>query len=463
MIRENQRSFTALHVLSDSVVIVCAFLLAHFLRFVVFQGKDALWTSGYYVLFSLMSVFIFLFLYAMFGLYEFSPVRGTNLTRELERVVKANLIGTAILLAVLFVTREIDVSRWMLAFFFVINTILISFNRFLMRCLLRHYQRLGFHQRRVLIVGSSDSAKRYFDAVTKNKNFGLKPIGQVGIGSRKFPGLKRLGGFDRLGEILEQEHVDEVVAALSLDESQFIAQVIQDCEKYGVKVSLIPFYADLISMHPYIDEVGGLPLINIRRIPLDNVVNAWIKRAMDICGSLVLILMVSPILLVAAIGTKLSSPGPIIFKQVRVGLNKQEFVMYKFRSMRVNSTQTTGWSKDVDPRKTRFGSLIRKCSVDELPQLFNVLKGDMSLVGPRPEVPFFVNQFKETIPLYMVKHQVRPGITGWAQVNGLRGDTSIEDRIKHDLFYIENWSVLLDIKILFMTVGKALINSEKLT
>ena len=170
---------------------------------------------------------------------------------------------------------------------------------------------------------------------------------------------------------------------------------------------------------------------------------------MDICAALLLILITSPFMLIAAIGVKLSSPGPIIFHQTRVGRNKRLFQMYKFRSMRVNAQESTGWTKQDDPRKTKFGSFIRKTSIDELPQFFNVLKGDMSLVGPRPEVPHFVEQFKETIPLYMLKHLVRPGITGWAQVHGYRGDTSIEGRIQHDIWYIEHWSLGLDIRIIF--------------
>ena len=183
---------------------------------------------------------------------------------------------------------------------------------------------------------------------------------------------------------------------------------------------------------------------------------------MDIVGALALILLTSPIMLLTAVGVRLSSPGPVIFKQKRVGLNKREFYMYKFRSMRLNDSADTGWSTQRDDRKTRFGAFIRKFSIDELPQFFNVLKGDMSLVGPRPEVPYYVEQFKEEVPLYMVKHQVRPGITGWAQVNGLRGDTSIEERIRHDVYYIENWTLLFDIKILFMTLLKGIKNQEKL-
>ena len=202
--------------------------------------------------------------------------------------------------------------------------------------------------------------------------------------------------------------------------------------------------------------------MNIRHIPLDNWVNAAAKRALEMLGSLALIICTSPIMLVAAIGVRLSSPGPVIFKQERVGRNKKPFMMYKFRSMRVNAAQDTGWSRNTDPRKTKFGAILRKFSIDELPQFFNVLKGDMSLVGPRPEVPHYVQQFKEEIPLYMVKHQVRPGITGWAQVNGLRGDTSIEERVRYDIYYIENWNFFFDLKILFMTLVRGVVNQEKL-
>ena len=252
-----------------------------------------------------------------------------------------------------------------------------------------------------------------------------------------------------------------MVLAIPAEDNARVPGLISVCEKTGTKASIIPFYAAYLPSNPQIDDLDGLALINLRRIPLDNLGNAFLKRAEDILGSLVLILLTSPLMLIAAVGVKLSSPGPILFCQERVGRDKKVFRMYKFRSMRVNTKQQTGWSTDTDPRKTRFGALIRKCSIDELPQLFNVLRGDMSLVGPRPEIPFYVEQFKEEIPRYMVKHQVRPGITGWAQVCGFRGDTSIEKRIEHDLYYIENWNLLFDVKILLMTVFKA-VNSEKL-
>ena len=240
-------------------------------------------------------------------------------------------------------------------------------------------------------------------------------------------------------------------------------QIIMACEKAGVKLSIIPTYVRYMSSAPQFDELNGIPMLNIRRIPLDNWANAFWKRTMDIVGSLALIVLTSPIMLVCALGVKLSSPGPVIFQQERVGRGKKHFYMYKFRSMRVNGRQQTGWSSDRDDRKTRFGAFLRKFSLDEFPQFFNVLRGDMSLVGPRPEVPYYVKQFKEEIPLYMVKHQVRPGITGWAQINGLRGDTSIEKRIEYDIYYIEHWSLMFDIKILLLTVFRGkFVNHEQL-
>ena len=263
-------------------------------------------------------------------------------------------------------------------------------------------------------------------------------------------------------DVLNKYKPDEVVCALDISDSKYLENVVSDCEKSGTKISIIPFCYKYIPSQPYIDQIGSIPLINIRRIPLDNLGNAFTKRAIDILGSLVLIILTSPIMLTTAIIIKCTSKGPVIFKQNRVGLNKKLFTMYKFRSMKVNSQEETGWSTNSDPRKTKFGSFIRKFSIDELPQFFNVLKGDMSLIGPRPELPHFVDNFKNEIPLYMVKHQVKPGITGLAQVNGFRGDTSIKKRIEYDIYYIENWNILMDISILFQTAFKGLKNNEQI-
>ena len=234
------------------------------------------------------------------------------------------------------------------------------------------------------------------------------------------------------------------------------------CEKSGVHTKFIPDYNKIIPTKPYTEDILGLPVINIRYVPLSNTFNAMVKRVMDIFGSIAAIIVSSPVMALMCILIKITSPGPLIYKQERVGLHNKTFWMYKFRSMEIQpeAEEKKAWTVKNDPRVTGIGKFMRRTSIDELPQLFNILKGDMSLVGPRPERPFFVEKFREEIPRYMVKHQVRPGLTGWAQVNGYRGDTSIRKRIDCDLYYIENWSIGFDIKILFLTIFNGFINKN---
>ena len=234
------------------------------------------------------------------------------------------------------------------------------------------------------------------------------------------------------------------------------------CEKAGVHTQFVPDYHNIIPTKPYTEDLQGLPVINIRYVPLSNTFNAMLKRIVDIFGAFVAIILFSPVMLFSCIMIKLTSPGPLIYRQTRVGLHNKPFEMYKFRSMEVQTEEKEkkAWTVKNDPRVTGFGKFMRHTSIDELPQLFNILKGDMSLVGPRPERPQFVEKFREEIPRYMVKHQVRPGMTGWAQINGYRGDTSIKRRIEFDLYYIENWTVGLDIKILILTIFKGFINKN---
>ena len=249
---------------------------------------------------------------------------------------------------------------------------------------------------------------------------------------------------------------------MNLNEYHKLEQIVAICEKSGVHTKFVPDYYNFISTNPYTEDLDGLPVINIRNVPLTNTVNRMIKRLIDIIGSIVALILFSPIMLVVAILVKKSSPGPIFFAQERIGLGNKPFKMYKFRSMGVQDPKKEAkeWTTKNDARVTPVGRIIRKTSLDELPQFWNVLKGDMSLIGPRPERPLFVEKFKEEIPRYMIKHQVRPGLTGWAQVNGYRGDTSIRKRIDCDLYYIENWTLGLDFKILFLTFFKGFVNKN---
>lgn len=273
---------------------------------------------------------------------------------------------------------------------------------------------------------------------------------------------ERLGTVADLDYVLEQTDVEEIIIALQTEDYDDMRLVGAAADRFGTYLTLVPFYNDAIPRRPEIDSVQGVKLVNLRSMPLANAFNSAFKRAADIVLSMLIIIITSWFMLLIALGVKLSSPGPVFFRQERVGRDNKSFMMLKFRSMRVNDESDTAWSTDEDPRKTKFGQFIRKLSIDELPQFFNVFKGDMSIIGPRPEIPFYVERFRTTVPRYMLRHQVRPGVSGWAQVNGYRGDTSIEKRIEYDLWYIEHWSIWLDIRIFFRTIFGGFINSEKL-
>ena len=462
MIKENQRLLNRLHVLSDGVIVYLSLPIAFWIRFYLLpNGIITVPLSQYLALGTILTA-VQLFAYAAFGLYQ--SFRKTRLRRELEKLWLAGALVMGALLSFLFVQHYIDFSRLTLVIWFVLSTGALSCKRIVLRRGLRYFRQRGYNQKHVLLIGGGEMARTYWDTVRSDRELGYAPIGYVSAYPQKgLRELKWLGGYEKLGRVLDKNLPDEVVCAIAPEDYGRMAEIIEACEKTGTKLSIIPFYAKYMPSNPQFDELDGIPLLNFRRIPLDNWANAFCKRAMDIIGSLTLIILSSPVMLACAIGVKLSSPGPVLFKQERIGRDKKPFYMYKFRSMRVNNGESTAWSTDHDERKTKFGAFMRKCSLDELPQFFNVLKGDMSLVGPRPEIPYYVEKFKEDVPLYMVKHQVRPGITGWAQVNGLRGDTSIKARVEHDVYYIEHWSLLFDIEILLTTVfGGKFVNSEAL-
>ncbi|MDR1961117.1 MAG: undecaprenyl-phosphate glucose phosphotransferase [Gracilibacteraceae bacterium] len=449
MIKENQRFLNYIHIFTDAFCLLLAVLAAYGLRFSVLPGAAEHLPLAYYLRAGLALTPLFLVLYSLWGLYE--SFRSRPVGEEIFLLAQANTAGFAAALALSALLKSVNFSRLALLFFFVFSIAAMSGKRLLLRLALRRLRAKGYNIKHVLLIGAGPLARDYLGALAGNQDLGYQVVGYVSAGG-ELPDLTRLGGFADLEALLEQQMPDEVVAALEMEDFSYLRRVIHICEKTGTKVSLIPFYAEYIPARPAVDEIDGLPLINIRRIPLDNAGNALLKRTLDICGSLFLIVLTSPLMLLLTLLVKISSPGPVIFRQERLGRGKKPFVMYKFRTMIVNDEAQTAWSTDRDARRTRIGAFLRKFSLDELPQFFNVLAGDMSLVGPRPELARFALEFKESVPLYMVKHQVRPGITGWAQVNGLRGNTSIPRRIDYDLYYIENWSVGFDLRILFLTL-----------
>lgn len=464
MIRKNQQILNLINVLSDAVIVFCAYLFSSWFWLIALK-KHALNMAAVHTLRDNVSLAAAIYalamvvLLAMFRLYN--PMRNRPLYKDISAVAKANIIGIVATAALLYLARLEDFSRGVLGIFLLTSTLLLSLKRVSMRHVLNNMRKRGYNQKHVLVVGTGQLARQYARDIEENKGLGLFVHGFVGeVPTGQLPKYK--GGFDTLPTRLQSTQIDEVVIALEPSETPLVRHVINECEKSGTKVSVIPFYNDVIPSTPSIEIIGKSKLINLRSTPLENYGYAFIKRLFDILCSLAMLIIVSPIMLIAVIGIKLTSPGPVLFVQKRMGRGKKLFPMFKFRSMCVNAQQDTAWTTHNDKRKTWFGSLLRKCSIDELPQLFNVLRGEMSLVGPRPEIPFYVERFKESIPQYMVKHQVRPGMTGWAQVHGYRGNTSIEKRIEYDIWYIENWSMGLDIRILLRTAFGGWINPEEL-
>ena len=383
------------------------------------------------------------------------------LRHKAMRIVVGGLLAVFVL-PLLFYQRAQRQGMEDLLLLFLFSSLLLVGKYACMRLLLNQLRERGWNIKHVAVIGTGAAAARYAMDAGKQQQLGYQVIGFIGLNRDGLP-APLLCGFDELGAFLHDTDVDEVVVALEPDEATRLREIILLCEQNGVRYSLIPFEADLLPRQIEVSLIGGTQLLSPRRSRLDIVGWSFIKRAFDIVLSAAGIVVLGPLMCVIALGVKLSGPGPVLFRQERVGYNRRHFQMLKFRTMRPNAEENSAWTTDSDPRRTRFGEWLRKLSLDELPQLFNVLTGSMSLVGPRPELPVFVEQFRSTFPRYMLKHQVRPGITGWAQVNGLRGDTSLEDRIRCDLWYIENWTPLLDLRILYLTLFGGMVNRERLS
>ncbi len=466
MIKDNQKVFNRLMVIIDAAITAASFMLAYFVKFYILNagpGPGVLPVRDYL----LLLVFI-VPLYAM--LYYFcsvyAPKRTVRRRFEIYGILKANTIGiVALIVALYMIVRVFNFSRSVMVIFYVFNVFFTSCFRIALRKGLNTIRSRGYNLKHILLVGYSRAAEEYIDRLNDYPQWGYVACGilddHIPAGTM-YKGVKVLGRLDNLEVILPENELDEIAITLSLKDYDFLESIVSICEKSGVHTKFIPDYNGLIPGKPYTEDLMGLPVINIRYVPLTNTGNIMIKRVMDIAGSLIGIVATSPVMLLVAALVKLTSPGPVIFKQERVGLHNRTFYMYKFRSMELQAPgeEKKAWTIKNDPRVTNVGKFLRKTSLDELPQLFNILKGDMSLVGPRPERPLFVEKFREEIPRYMVKHQVRPGLTGWAQVNGLRGNTSIRKRIEYDIYYIENWTLGLDIKIILMTFFTGFINKN---
>ncbi len=427
----------------DAGIIGATYFFSWYLRFksgLFVQDAGVLPAKTY---FSALFLIIpgYLLLYSIFQLYM--PRRVKSYRKELMDIIRANGIGFMIFILVLYFIKQEHFSRQMLCIFFFINISLEFASRYLIRTILWKMRKQGLNQKHILMIGESQMAEQYMDRLRENPKWGYQVFAH-------------LKDEEKLERILEGNELDEVVIALRAEDYGKLERIVDVCEKAGVHTKMIPDFGNVISTRPYIEDVQGIPVIHVRRVPLNIMRNRAAKRAVDLIGATVAIILFSPVMLLTALVVAFTEEGSVIYRQERVGLHNQVFYMYKFRSMIMQDEEKekAEWSTRNDPRITPVGKLIRRTSIDELPQLFNVLKGEMSLVGPRPERPQFVQKFRDEIPRYMVKHQVRPGMTGWAQINGYRGDTSIEKRIEYDLYYIENWTMVFDMKILILTIFK---------
>jgi Undecaprenyl-phosphate glucose phosphotransferase len=473
MVKRYNRLLVAFHVVSDALLGMAAFLLAYVVRF--HSGVLDV-TKG------IPPLRQYLFVLPFVGLMvplAFHLQRLYRLRRGRSRVDDffAVLVGsiTAVLLGVgstlyvqaYYVSADVkdrgafEVSQLVWGLFLVLNVAFTYAARELVRELLAHRWRKGIGLKRVLIAGVGELGRAVADKVLEHRELGYHVIGFIddsapsdAIGYR---GLPVLGPLAEAPDILQREGIDQLYVALPLEEHVKMLALVESANREVVDIKVVPDLLQVIALRARLEDLDGIPIINIHDVPLRGV-NAAVKRVIDIVlSSLALVVLAVPLGIIALL-VKWTSPGRVLYRQERMGLDGQSFHVWKFRSMYENAELYTGpvWASDDDPRCTPVGKWLRRLSVDELPQLWNVLTGEMSLVGPRPERPFFVDQFKHRIPQYMLRHKVKAGLTGWAQVNGWNGNTSLEKRIEYDLYYIENWSVWLDFKIMWLTLVKGL-------
>ena len=456
MLKAHSRLFEHLTLATDVVLIALCWLTAYGLRFYVI-GPPLVTPDippfREYLLQLAPIVVVWGIAFRWFDLYR--PRRLGSYVSEWADVAKASTLGVLVLIAIMqFVFRDIEYSRVVIVYFWALSIVAVSLWRATFREGLRLARRHGVNLRRALVVGGGSTAAELFAALRRRPDVGVHVLGIVGD-KQPDAGAAWLGRFEDLRAILDREPIDLILIALPQSEYGRLAAVLSDIGDDPVAIHLLPDVYGLASMRGGVEEFEGVPIIHLRESPLYGW-NRVLKRGLDLVVGGVALVVLSPVLLALAWAVKLTSPGPVLLRQERMGLDGRAFSMLKFRTMRTDAEAESGpvWAAPDDARRTRVGAVLRRFSLDELPQLFNVLRGDMSLVGPRPERPVFVETFRHRIPGYMLRHKVKAGMTGWAQINGWRGNTSLEKRIEYDLYYIERWSLGFDLTILLKTIWR---------
>ncbi len=456
MLNEYRNSFAFSQKLVDSLVVFGSWMLAYYIRFHMLTGGQ-LGLEMEFIKISPFLVLISLYSFYKNGLYR--SLRFANRYKEIFSVMRGNFSATVGMVILLYFVSDERISRLTILIYLAVSSIILVAARLLVRNFLRILRTKGKNLRYILLIGNSPLLSDYVHTAKMYKDCGVRFMGWIDsegqAKSLKIPEVP----FD-YKKLRETTAPDSIIISYSGDQSPKAHNFIANHYNDVVPIQLLPDLSYSMVGHQ-IEDFGGIPLLSVNQ-PSFNAFELFGKRLIDFFGALIGSLLISPVLLFVALGVKLSSPGPLLFGQRRVGHDGEEFMMWKFRSMRMatDNEDKTEWSNKENPRKTKFGDFIRRTSLDELPQLLNVLLGNMSLVGPRPEQPFFVEKFRHEIPGYMLKHKMKPGMTGWAQVNGWRGDTDLNKRIECDIYYIKHWSLWFDIKILFLTIFKGFINKN---
>jgi Undecaprenyl-phosphate glucose phosphotransferase len=407
-------------------------------------------------------LFIWGFVFKSFGLYR--PKRISSYLSEVFDIIKACSFSVLVLISITFFFRQYEYSRLVFLFFFLMTVFALAVERVIFRETLRYLRRKGYNLRFVLIAGTGEMAQDVLKRIELHPELGLKIIGFLSHNypnpEPRIPSHEIIGDYKDIRRAIKEKDIDQVIIALPSEQHAITVELLKDIGDEMVDIKVVPDICEFMTLRGGIDELDGLPIINLQDTPLYGW-NIVIKRAVDTIFSVIMIILASPLMFAVSILIKITSPGPVFYKQERMGMDGKRFFVYKFRTMPINAEEKTGpvWAKANDERRTVAGTFLRRTNLDELPQFINVLKGDMSIVGPRPERPVFVEQFKKTVPQYMLRHKMKAGITGWAQVNGWRGNTSIEKRIEYDLYYIENWSLMFDLKIILMTLWRGFKNA----
>jgi Undecaprenyl-phosphate glucose phosphotransferase len=463
MLKRYQRTIGDLFRIFDAIIVVAAWLASYWLRFKLWPvpAHERPSFESCAALSPLVAV-LWAATFSWRRVYESRRLVGR--AQEMVMMLRAHGFALLVFIAITYAFEDYKFSRGVMGIFAATAAVALVVTRGLVRTALRNVRARGYNLRHVLAVGEGPALEHLVQRIGRYPELGLQVLGVVTPdGSTVTEVLQKpvVGHYGRVAEVVSAYHVDEVIVALGASEASILDNILDALKDEPVALRLVPDVQRFIALGCEVEDFDGVPVVRLNDSPLVGSAAAA-KRLTDVMVAAVALMLLAPLMAVIALAVRLTSKGPVLYGQERMGLDGHTFLMYKFRSMKVDAERESGavWARQTDDRRTPIGTFLRKTSLDELPQFWHVLMGDMSLVGPRPERPVFVQKFRHQIPHYMLRHKVKAGITGWAQVNGWRGDTSLSARIECDLFYIKNWSYLLDLRILVMTLWKGFVHKN---